>query len=663
MANFKKIYASKIYTSATAPANPSAGSFWYDSTNDLVKRYNGSTWVQIDITKYNVVYNDQTVTLATALNTIKTNIGTLGTELGELQTVVGDAESGLVKGVADNASAITALGGRMDTAEGGITALEGRMDTAEGYIEEFESGKVDKTTTVNGKALSGNITLGADDIDVSAAIGDIAAQGDSVEKVLGAVNTALGTKLTAASNLSDVADVATARTNLDVYSKSETATQISTAITNVTSTVIPAEGAVDTKLASEKAVADAVASVKTSLTSALEYKGTKDTYEELPAEGNSVGDVWNVVAAHGDFPAGTNYAWDGTSWDALGGSVDLSPYQTSAITVGEESTTVVAAITANKNAIDTHVANSENPHGVTKAQVGLGNVDNTSDADKPVSTAQQAALNLKQNSAISVEGITATTVEGALAELDSAIDGVVGSLDNYVEKSSISTAIPSSGAVDTKVASEKAVADGLATKADDSAVVHNTGNETIAGNKTFSGDITFDGSQVTFGTNVVQVDNHLETNTIKVSNEFEIKEGANIYFASGPGYIDGVDYNSLSTSGNKVPNSALVASELDKKANADASNVATNKAAWKTALGFVEAADVSIAVQTLTQNGTITLVAGKHYRFEGTTGVNEIEVNFAGSEIYFELMSGAEIVSVADTLVATVSETCKVITW
>lgn len=36
-----------------------------------------------------------------------------------------------------------------------------------------------------------------------------------------------------------------------------------------------------------------------------------------------------------------------------------------------------------------------NPHGTTKADVGLGNVDNTSDADKPVSTAQQAALDLK----------------------------------------------------------------------------------------------------------------------------------------------------------------------------------------------------------------------------------------------------------------------------
>lgn len=44
-----------------------------------------------------------------------------------------------------------------------------------------------------------------------------------------------------------------------------------------------------------------------------------------------------------------------------------------------------------------HIRNTNNPHSVTKAQVGLGKVNNTSDSEKPVSTAQQAALNLKQD--------------------------------------------------------------------------------------------------------------------------------------------------------------------------------------------------------------------------------------------------------------------------
>lgn len=45
-----------------------------------------------------------------------------------------------------------------------------------------------------------------------------------------------------------------------------------------------------------------------------------------------------------------------------------------------------------------HIANKSNPHGVTKAQVGLENVDNTSDVNKPISTAVQTALNGKANS-------------------------------------------------------------------------------------------------------------------------------------------------------------------------------------------------------------------------------------------------------------------------
>lgn len=77
-----------------------------------------------------------------------------------------------------------------------------------------------------------------------------------------------------------------------------------------------------------KALKTLVDELKASVAAALDYKGTKDTYEELPTEGNNKGDVWNVVAAHGTTPAGTNYAWDGTQWDPLGGTVDLSGYYT-----------------------------------------------------------------------------------------------------------------------------------------------------------------------------------------------------------------------------------------------------------------------------------------------------------------------------------------------
>lgn len=49
-------------------------------------------------------------------------------------------------------------------------------------------------------------------------------------------------------------------------------------------------------------------------------------------------------------------------------------------------------VTALKTKVNNHIANKSNPHTVTKTQVGLGNVNNTSDADKPVSTAQATAI-------------------------------------------------------------------------------------------------------------------------------------------------------------------------------------------------------------------------------------------------------------------------------
>lgn len=77
---------------------------------------------------------------------------------------------------------------------------------------------------------------------------------------------------------------------------------------------------------------------------------------------------------------------------------------------------------ADDSVVAPHIADTSNPHGVTKAQVGLGSVDNTSDADKPVSTATANALALKANisslgtAAAANVGDFATAAQGALAD-------------------------------------------------------------------------------------------------------------------------------------------------------------------------------------------------------------------------------------------------------
>lgn len=62
--------------------------------------------------------------------------------------------------------------------------------------------------------------------------------------------------------------------------------------------------------------------------------------------------------------------------------------------------------------LDTHVSDTSNPHSTTKTQVGLGSVDNTTDIGKPISTLTQAALDLKQpldSDLTTIAGLTPTT--------------------------------------------------------------------------------------------------------------------------------------------------------------------------------------------------------------------------------------------------------------
>lgn len=75
----------------------------------------------------------------------------------------------------------------------------------------------------------------------------------------------------------------------------------------------------------------------------------------------------------------------------------------------------IGTINALIDEINAHQADKDNPHHVTKAQVGLGNVNNTADLNKPVSHAVQAALDLKQNAltigeGLNLDGVTLTNM-------------------------------------------------------------------------------------------------------------------------------------------------------------------------------------------------------------------------------------------------------------
>lgn len=93
----------------------------------------------------------------------------------------------------------------------------------------------------------------------------------------------------------------------------------------------------------ESMSADVKTYIDNELSKVYNVKGSVATYEALPTEEVKIGDVYNVVAAHGTIgesdytPAGTNYVWTGSEWDNLGGTIDLSNYATTGTTSGLQS--------------------------------------------------------------------------------------------------------------------------------------------------------------------------------------------------------------------------------------------------------------------------------------------------------------------------------------
>jgi len=108
------------------------------------------------------------------------------------------------------------------------------------------------------------------------------------------------------------------------------------------------------------------------------------------------------------------YRSDGISWNLLDTDLQADKvYYSGTVHAGnvqDALETLKLMSDVNSSSFAAHSSNASNPHGVTKAQIGLGNVDNTADAAKPVSAAIQTALDTK---------MTASAYTGAFGNLDS----------------------------------------------------------------------------------------------------------------------------------------------------------------------------------------------------------------------------------------------------
>ena len=117
-----------------------------------------------------------------------------------------------------------------------------------------------------------------------------------------------------------------------------------------------------------------------------------DSFEHLP-EAGEVGKIYVTKDTN------LLYRWTGVKYVEVSESLHL----------GETADTAYAGDKGKETTdkVNSHISDFNNPHKVTAEQVGLGNVDNTSDLNKPISTATQTVLNQKVDS--SDLAIVATT--------------------------------------------------------------------------------------------------------------------------------------------------------------------------------------------------------------------------------------------------------------
>ena len=93
-------------------------------------------------------------------------------------------------------------------------------------------------------------------------------------------------------------------------------------------TISAIQGKVDLSPYAKTADVERTYAKKADITTVYKYRGSVNTYADLPVNGNAVGYVYNVVtadASHG-IRAGDNVVWNGNAWDNLSGVVDLSAY-------------------------------------------------------------------------------------------------------------------------------------------------------------------------------------------------------------------------------------------------------------------------------------------------------------------------------------------------
>jgi len=176
------------------------------------------------------------------------------------------------------------------------------------------------------------------------------------------------------------------------------------------------------------------------ISSVYKYKGTVATYNDLPSNNLTVGDVYNVETD------GSNYAWTGTTWDKLGGDIDLSGYQTKIDSTHKLSSDLVDDENSTNKFVSSQEKNTWNNKGTySKPANGIPKTDLASGVQTSLDKADTALQSYTEQYTGTITGITMNGVSkgtSGVVDLGTVITShqdISGKLDTSKVKSSNST--------------------------------------------------------------------------------------------------------------------------------------------------------------------------------------------------------------------------------
>lgn len=177
-----------------------------------------------------------------------------------------------------------------------------------------------------------------------------------------------------------------------------------------------------------------VTAAQLGLATVYKYKGSVETYADLPTSGQQVGDVYNVKQADPDhnIEAGDNVAWDGEKWDILAGNTDLSGY-------------------AQLNAANTFTAaNTFNSNIVVRTATAAGSSGIITLGEKPSDNTEQCLINAAGNGNLilqaSENGIVALQ-SGSVLQWSVVSDEANTKTSAYLHSNLAATYTPATGVV------------------------------------------------------------------------------------------------------------------------------------------------------------------------------------------------------------------------